>query len=173
MVGASGVGENNMSNGQEQPLTPAQIAALLHPQMIQWELQAREKIHALREIAALLRNHPAVAKPEAFFREILMRERVSNTGLGNGLAMPHVRTDLCDDIVMAVGRSVPGIDYGAPDGQPVQLLFLIGTPLGQLTRYHRVIVGLARLLASPTNRLHLLAAHDAASFISAIATLRA
>jgi len=161
-----------MVEAQQLPLTPAQIAALLQPELICLELGTREKIPALRELAALLKGHPALTKHEAFFREILARERASNTGLGHGLAMPHARTELCRDIVIAVGRSASGIDYGAPDGEPVQLLFLIGTPQQGAKLYHCLVVGLARLLARASNCQRLLAAPDIPAFIRAVAGLR-
>ncbi|MCX7010035.1 MAG: PTS sugar transporter subunit IIA, partial [Kiritimatiellaeota bacterium] len=133
-----------MVEAQQLPLTPTQIAALLQPERIRLGLAAHEKILALRELTTTLKGHPDITGPEAFFREILARERASNTGLGHGLAMPHARTDLCREIVMAVGRSDAGIDYGAPDGELVQLLFLIGTPQRQAKPYHCLVVGLAR-----------------------------
>jgi mannitol/fructose-specific phosphotransferase system IIA component (Ntr-type) len=161
-----------MQDDQKLPLVPAQLAALLQPDQICLNLQAQEKLPALRELVTSLRHHPALARPEAFFRELLARERVTNTALGNGLAMPHARTDLCDDIVIAVGRSTAGIDYDAPDGKPVHLLFMIGTPQRELTRYHQLVVGLARMLNRAANRERLLAATDAADFIRVMATLR-
>ena len=161
-----------MQVAQKLPLVPAQLAALLQPEMILLDLQAREKLPALRELVTALQHHPALPRPEAFFRELLARERNTNTALGNGLAMPHARTDLCDDIVIAAGRSSAGIDYAAPDGQPVRLLFMLGSPQGQLTRYHQLIVGLARMLNRTANRDRLLAATDAADFIRVMASLR-
>jgi len=166
------VGAKDMQDAQKLPLVPTQLAALLQPQLIRLDLQAREKLPALRELLTALQHIPALPRPEAFFREVLARERITNTGLGNGLAMPHARTDLCADIVIAVGRSAAGIDYDAPDGKPVHLLFMIGTPQRELTRYHQLVVGLARMLNHAVNRERLLAATDAADFIRAMGTLR-
>jgi mannitol/fructose-specific phosphotransferase system IIA component (Ntr-type) len=161
-----------MQTVQNLPLVPAQLAALLQPEMIRLDLQARDKLPALRELVTALQHIPALPRPEAFFHELLARERVSNTALGNGIAMPHARTDLCTDIVVAVGRSAAGIDYDAPDGKPVRLLFMIGTPQRELTHYHQLVVGLARLLNRAANRERLLAATDAADFIRVMAALR-
>ena len=161
-----------MQTAHNLPLDPAQLAALLQPEMIRLDLQARDKLPALRELFRSLPSHPALPRPEAFFRELLAREHITNTALGNGLAMPHARTDLCEDIVVAVGRSAAGIEYDAPDGKPVHLLFMIGTPQRELTRYHQLVVGLARLLNRATNRDRLLAATDAADFIRVMTALR-
>lgn len=161
-----------MQDAEKLPLVPAQLAALLQPSSLRLDLRAREKIPALRELVTALQNHPSLQRSEAFFRELLARERVTNTALGNGIALPHARTDLCDDIVIAVGRSTLGVEYDAPDAQPVRLLFMVGTPQRQLTLYHQLIVGLARMLNRPGNRERLLAATDAADFIRIMAGLR-
>lgn len=161
-----------MVQERQLPLLPAQIAALIQPQTVRLDLKAREKLPALRELAATLKDHPNLSRPEAFFREVLARERSANTGLGHGVAMPHARSELCGDLVIAVGRSAAGIDYGSPDGVPVHLLFLIGAPVQHTAPYHRLIVGLARLIESATNRQCLLAAEDASALIRVLTRLR-
>lgn len=152
-----------------QPMTARQVAALIRPEAVRLDLQAQAKTPALREVAALLGGCPAVPDLDAFIREILAREAVGNTALGHGVAMPHARTDLCREIVIAVGRSVGGVDYGAPDGQPVRLVFLIGTPMQEVAEYLRVVGMLARLLAREPVRQRLLAAGSAADFIAVLA----
>jgi fructose-specific phosphotransferase system IIA component len=140
----------------------------LSPETIRLELQAREKVPALREVAELLAQNKCVGNFEAFFNEILQREQVSNTALGHDVAIPHARTDQCSDILIAVGRSREGIDFEAKDGSPVRLIFLIGTPKQMVTDYLRVVGTLARLLRQDDLRCSLLNAPDAATFIKII-----
>jgi len=153
-------------------MTAAQLAALLRPEAIALSLQARQKIPALREIAALLAANAAIPNLETFVQEILAREREGNTALGHAIAMPHARTDQCRAIVIAVGRSANGIDYQATDGRPVNLVFLIGTPKPQVTEYLRVVGSLARILSRDDIRRQLLSVPDATQFIAAIAGMK-
>jgi fructose-specific phosphotransferase system IIA component len=155
-----------MSNGPNA--SPSKIASLLSPETIQLELQNTQKVSALREVAELLAQSKCVGDFEAFFNEILQRERVSNTALGHDVAIPHARTDQCSDILIAVGRSRQGIDFEAKDGNPVRLIFLIGTPKQMVTDYLRVVGTLARLLRQDDLRQRLLDAPDATSFIKII-----
>jgi fructose-specific phosphotransferase system IIA component len=150
--------------------SPSKIASLLSPEAIRLDLQNRQKVSALREVAELLARNKCVGDFEAFFNEILQRERVSNTALGHDVAIPHARTDQCSDILIAVGRSREGIDFEAKDGKPVRLVFLIGTPKQMVTDYLRVVGTLARLLRQDDLRQQLLAAPDAAAFIKIIET---
>ena len=148
----------------------SKIASLLSPETIQLDLQAREKVAALHEVAELLAHSKCISNFEAFFNEVLQRERVSNTALGHDVAIPHARTDQCSDILVAVGRSPHGIDFEAKDGQPVRLIFLIGTPKQMVTDYLRVVGNLARLLRQDDLRQRLLDAPDPATFIKIIET---
>jgi fructose-specific phosphotransferase system IIA component len=147
---------------------PGKVAALLNPETISLNVQAREKTAALREVAELLLKTGCVANFEAFFQEILDRERVSNTALGHDVAIPHARTEQCSEILVAVGRSTEGIDFETKDNQPVRLVFLIGTPKQMVTDYLRVVGNLARLLRQDGVRQQLLNAPDAASFVKII-----
>src|SRR5271170_6489572 len=155
-----------MSNGPKA--SPSKITSLLSTDAIRLELQSREKVPALREVAELLVQNKCVGNFEAFFNEILQRERVSNTALGHDVAIPHARTDQCSDILIAIGRSREGIDFEAKDGSPVRLIFLIGTPKQMVTDYLRVVGTLARLLRQDDLRRSLLDAPDAATFIKII-----
>jgi len=148
--------------------SPSRIASLLRCETIKLDLQAKEKVAALREVAELLAQSKCVGNFETFFNEILQRERVSNTALGHDVAIPHARTDQCSDILVAVGRSRDGIDFEAKDGQPVRLVFLIGTPKQMVTDYLRVVGNLARLLRQDDLRQRLLDAPDPTGFIKII-----
>src|SRR5258706_10993429 len=96
------------------------VASLLRLGTINLNLQARQKTDALREVATLLQRAGCVSNFDAFFQEILERERVSNTALGYHVAIPHARTEQCSQILIAVGRSPTGIEFEAKDGEPVR-----------------------------------------------------
>ncbi len=152
-----------MSKPEKAALT--KIAALLRADRINLQLGAKDKNTALREVAALLNTSQCIANFDAFHKEILERERVSNTALGHDVAIPHARTDQCTEILIAVGRCADGIDFEAKDGAPVRLIFLIGTPKQMVTEYLRVVGNLARILRQDDVRHRLLDAPDPDTFI--------
>lgn len=143
----------------------AKIAALLKPEAINLNLQARHKTDALREVASLLAQGKRVANFETFFNEILEREHISNTALGHDVAIPHARTEQCREILIAVGRSAAGVDFESKSDPQVRLIFLIGTPKQMVTEYLSVVGNLARLLRQDSLREQLLAAADPGAFI--------
>jgi fructose-specific phosphotransferase system IIA component len=144
------------------------LSSLLREERINLNVQATQKTPALREVAELLQKGDCVGNFDAFFREILERERVSNTALGHDVAIPHARTEHCNEILVAVGRNSDGINFDSKDGQPVRLIFLIGTPKAMVTDYLRVVGNLARLLRHDEVRQQLLEAPTPAAFIKVV-----
>lgn len=64
----------------------------------------------------------------AIRKNIAEREIKGSTGIGNGVAVPHVKTDSVETSVFALGRSSAGVEWNAIDGRPVHLVFLILAP---------------------------------------------
>ena len=141
------------------------VSGYLRPQNINLALKQTEKKAALREVAEVLKSSGCVTDFEAFFNEILERERISNTALGHEVALPHARTDQCNDIVMAVGRYEHGVDFGAQDQLAVKFIILIGTPKKMVTDYLRLVGALARLMKQDSFRASLLSCKTPEEFI--------
>ena len=89
------------------------------------ELEGSEKESALRQVMNVLESENLLPDPKGFFDKILERERESSTGIGLGVAIPHARVSGLEDIIIAVGRSLQGIEFTTPDGTPVRLIFMI------------------------------------------------
>jgi mannitol/fructose-specific phosphotransferase system IIA component (Ntr-type) len=85
------------------------LLPLLESARITLEIQSADSAGALREVAGLLEGHPDVIDFAGFYRDLLARERLDSTCLGNEIAVPHARTENVSRIVMAVGRSTRGV----------------------------------------------------------------
>ena len=81
----------------------------------------------------------------ALLDAILNREKQGSTGLGNGIAIPHARTDGVRDVAVALGVSASGMDFDSADGKPCHLIFLIAAPLHESTRYLEALAAVASL----------------------------
>jgi len=94
-----------------------------------------------KDAIALLAEKAATAggiDPTAARRKVLDREQLVSSALGNGLALPHARVPGLAQAQIAVGLSLEGIDFDAPDGRPVRLVILMLTPEAD----HEVHLGL-------------------------------
>ena len=146
------------------------ITALLAPARIALHVQSTRRTPALHEVARLLDGHPDVANFSGFYEELLARDRLDTTCLGNGIALPHARTEHVKQIVLAVGRCDAGIAFDA-SGEIVKLFFVLGTPKSKPGDYLAVVSALCKLLRDPADRAALLAAETPESFLTALAAV--
>ena len=144
-----------------------QISSLLKPDQIKLELDQAKRCNAINEVAQLLQNNPNVTNFAGFYEELLARERIESTCLGNEIAFPHARTDSLKGMVLAVGRSTGGVWF-ENSSQNVKLIFVIGTPKRMVTDYLSVVGGLARLLKDTATREQLLTAKTVEDFIATL-----
>lgn len=141
-----------------------QISSLLKAEQIKLKLESTKRVAAINEVAQLVQTNPAVLKWDGFYEELLARERVESTCLGNEIAFPHARTDHLKGMVLAIGRSPEGVLFENCN-ETVRLIFVIGTPKRMVTDYLSVVGGLARILKEPSVRQNLINAATTEEFI--------
>jgi mannitol/fructose-specific phosphotransferase system IIA component (Ntr-type) len=96
------------------------------------------------------------------------RETILSTGIGLGIAVPHVRHANVAREVMYVGRSKAGLPFDAIDGKPVHAVFGILMPAGDNRRHVEVLGAIAAALKEPLRRDLAFAAPDAKTFVERI-----
>ena len=121
------------------------IATLLPPEAVLAKLPARDKKQALKLLAQRAAKLTLLSEKE-IFSVLLEREHISCTGMGHGVCIPHGRfEDLAASQAMFASLEKP-IEFGAADGKPVDLLFLLLTPAGAQTEHMKALAVLSRLL---------------------------
>lgn len=125
------------------------LAEKLSPQNIILELKSDNKTDLINELAERLKGQPSLLNFNQFVKDIFKREEDTSTGVGDGVAIPHARTNAVNDFVVAIGRRKPGIDFNAVDGQPVEVVIMMGTPLEKVSLYLRLLAHLSHLLKRP------------------------
>lgn len=122
------------------------ITDFLKSEAIIMELKAKEKIAAIKELVHHMVAHKFVSDGERFQKALAKRENLESTGIGDGIAIPHARTDAVDDLILAFARSPHGVDFSAIDGKPSHLIFLIASPERKKSEYIMALAKLSRLL---------------------------
>ena len=146
------------------------LSKLLDPARITLSVQATKRTVAINEVAKLLESHPDVANFQGFYNELLARERLDTTCLGNEIALPHARTEHAKKIVLAVGRSTDGVLF-ENSNQTVKLMFVLGTPKNNPTDYLILVGALCRLIKDAASRDALMAAATPDAFITTVKDL--
>jgi excisionase family DNA binding protein len=104
---------------------------MVRPEFIDPALAAKTKASVLRAMAALAEKTGCVCDAQALRLGLEAREELCSTGIPGGLALLHSRNPesyLYETAFLALGRTIQQIPFGAPDGQPTNLFFLIGCP---------------------------------------------
>jgi len=127
------------------------------------ELPDTNKEKALEYLANLIEAVPDLPSVGELYEAMMTRERTMNTGIGNGVACPHVRAAGNGELVCAVGWSPAGIDYGAPDGKKVHLVLMYYIPESQKNVYLKEISSLAAAVRREGNIQPLASAEDIAT----------
>jgi len=94
------------------------------------ELQASARDGAIVELVSAIDKAGRLGKGkcEEIIREVIKREKEASTGLGRGVAVPHVKHKAVKDVIAAIGLSSAGIDFFALDKQPVYSVILLISP---------------------------------------------
>ncbi|WP_318454079.1 PTS fructose transporter subunit IIABC [Photobacterium leiognathi] len=104
------------------------ITSLINENLICLELKAKTKDDVFNEMAELLVAQGRVADKTQFIADVKAREELGNTGFEEGIAIPHAKSAAVAQPAVAIGVSRTGIEYGAEDGKPSQLFFMIASP---------------------------------------------
>lgn len=124
---------------------------LFRPEQIVLELRTTTEEDAVAEIVQRLHAANRVEDYHALADAVMERESRSSTNTGDGVAFPHARTDLVDELVLGIGRSKAGVKFGGPS-LAVHLIFLLAVPQGLVTDYLVCVGTIARLLKAEERR---------------------
>jgi len=145
------------------------LAELIDPAQINLNLRARTQVDALREIIDLLRAAEKIKETGEFLTQLQAREVSHSTYAADGVAFPHARTKLVDEIVVGIGRSQAGIPWTAK-GEVAQLIFLIAVPKRLISDYLVMVGAIVRIMKDRPLRTLLLHAENVDEFISTLLT---
>ncbi|MFH1882259.1 MAG: PTS sugar transporter subunit IIA [Planctomycetota bacterium] len=112
------------------------------------ELQAPDRDGAIAEIVSSLDKAGKLGKGKCkeITRAVIKREKEASTGMGKGVAVPHVKHKLVKDVIAAIGLSGAGIDFSALDKQPVYSVILLISPADEPDKHLQAMENVFRHL---------------------------
>ncbi|ENM5725019.1 PTS sugar transporter subunit IIA [Vibrio mimicus] len=122
------------------------INQLINANLIQLDLQANSKQEVFEELINILHAQGRISDKATFLNDIQAREELGNTGFEDGVAIPHAKSAAVTQPAVAIGVSKKGIDYGAEDGLPSKLFFMIASPDGGDDHHIEVLAELSSKL---------------------------
>lgn len=104
------------------------LIKFFHKELFIPALQAKTKEDALLEMVTRFETGNFIKRKEILLEMLKQREGLGSTGIGKGIAIPHGRTTVAKDVIIAFANSEEGLLYDSVDNQPVHLIFMVIAP---------------------------------------------
>lgn len=108
--------------------TSLTIDNILVPELCLCQVSASSKKRVLEFIAEQVKNYDSTLDGTLIFNNLIARERLGSTGIGQGIAIPHCRLEGLDRVIGVLLTLEEGIEFDAIDNQPVDLVFALIVP---------------------------------------------
>ena len=124
------------------------ITDFLLEKAISIELAAMDKEGVIRELVRLLVKGGGIKPPEEekLVPILMAREALGSTGIGQGVGIPHGKSDCVRQLVGAFGLSRRGVNFDSLDGEPVHIFFLLVAPEDSAGPHLKALARISRLL---------------------------
>lgn len=143
------------------------LGDLLKPEGVFAALRVKNKKQALSELAA--KAAIVTGLPErSIFDTLLQRERLGTTGVGRGIAIPHARMAGLNRIATVFAQLDEPIDFDSPDGEPVDLIFVLLAPEQDGADHLKALARISRVLRDPATQEKLRSARDRAALFAVL-----
>ncbi len=134
------------------------------------EIKAQTKEDVMRELVGLLVQAGSIRDRDVhkLVQSLLKRESLGSTGIGQGVAIPHGKSDCVSKLVAAFGVSRAGVSFDSLDGEPAYLFFLLVAPEESAGPHLKALARISRLLKDKHFRDTLRTAKDERALVKAI-----
>jgi mannitol/fructose-specific phosphotransferase system IIA component (Ntr-type) len=127
------------------------------------ELRTRDRNGVIAELVWALHKAGRLGKGncEEIIKAVIKRENEASTGMGKGVAVPHVKHEAVKDVVATIGQSSVGIDFSSLDRQPVYSVILLISPVDNPDKHLQVMESIFKHLQEEKFRKFLRQSKDA------------
>lgn len=122
------------------------IVEFLNEKAINANMKATTKEAAIRELVDSLAKAEGIKNKDELVKVLVSRESLGSTGIGQGVGIPHGKTNAVKKLVAAFGICHHGVDFDALDGEPVYLFFLLVAPEDSAGPHLKGLARISRLL---------------------------
>jgi PTS system nitrogen regulatory IIA component len=135
------------------------LKKVLTPDSVWVDLKADTKQGIIEEMVDRLYAAGKISDRDDALKAVLSREKKMSTGMQNGVAIPHGKTDAVEMLVAAVGINKAGVDFDSMDGAPCKIFIMTLSPIKRTGPHMQFLAEVSRLISQPVEREKLMAAH--------------
>ena len=121
---------------------------LVVEKIVKVPLESKDKSDVIRELVQILKDAGEIDDFDAVLKAIQDREFKGSTGLQDGIAVPHGKTDAVSTLKLAIGIAPDGIDFDSLDSKPANLIFLLVAPPGMSGPHVEALAEIAKIAQS-------------------------
>ena len=140
---------------------------ILSPDSTIVDLKGDTKEEIIAELVDSLSASEAISDRDKVLQAVLEREKIMSTGIGDGIAIPHGKSDSVVKLVAALGTQRRGVDFEALDGEPAYVFFLLVSPANVSGPHIKALARISRLLKNDDFKKKLITASSPEEIISA------
>lgn len=142
------------------------LKKLLGPKNVFLNLEADTKDGIIEEMIGKLFANGLIKDREGALQAVQEREMKMSTGMNNGVAIPHGKTDCVSSLVAAVGLKKRGIDFASTDGKPSTIFIMTISPASRSGPHIQFLAEVSKILRDASSREKLHAAEEVKDIIS-------
>ena len=124
------------------------LETLLSPARVKCQVEAASRKRVFELAAHQIASAEVGLEEDEIYTQLLAREKLGSTGLGEGVAVPHCRVAGCANPIGCLITLSSGVDFGSPDGRPVDLLFVLLVPPEATQAHLDILAEIARRFSS-------------------------
>ncbi|NQW29690.1 MAG: PTS sugar transporter subunit IIA [Ignavibacteria bacterium] len=146
------------------------FSELLRAECIRLNLEAKDKNDALTQMIEIVASTSGINDVQELSKVIFDREKLMSTGIGNGVALPHGKTNIVSGSVAAIATLADPIDFDSLDDKPVSIILLLVGTEGNVSMHLRLLSRISRMVGSDQFRTALLAANSVEDVVTLFAS---
>ncbi len=146
------------------------IADFLSKKAVTMDIKSAKKEEVIKELVDSLVNAGEIEKRfrNKLIEALIARESLGSTAIGQGIAIPHAKSDCVEKLIAAFGVSKKGVDFDSLDGEPAYLFFLLVAPQDSAGPHLKALARISRLLKDKYFRDSLRACEDDKTLVRTI-----
>lgn len=144
------------------------ITDFLNKDAITISLKSRKKEEVIKELVNLLSKAQPIKDKESLIKTLMAREALGSTGIGQGIGIPHAKSNAVKELTAALGISHQGIDFDSLDGEPSHIFFLLVAPEDAAGPHLKALAAISRMLKEKFMRDSLMTAKDEKAILDVV-----
>jgi len=145
------------------------VLDFLDKDAVKADIKSTKKEDVIKELVGLLADTHLIKDKALLIKTLMNREALGSTGIGQGIGIPHAKSNCVKELVAALGISKAGIDFDSLDGEPAHIFMLLVAPEDSAGPHLKALAKISRMLKDKFVRDSLISAQDEKAILNIIA----